>query len=217
MSFIDKLKSVFIVQENQSAKEISEDSQPNQNTNNSTQVNSTSVNPEDTKKFIDILFNALEKANIPGFDYLEFMQSIDNLKKQNITEDETKLFQSAFAFASTLKVDKQTLLASAQKYLNVLEVEKTNFNDSLNNNAKLKLEEKNNQLKSLDAEIQSNKKNIADLQAKITKDEELKNNLVSELAQAENKVNSIKMGFSEAYSKLSEKLKSDITKINNYL
>ena len=46
-------------------------------------------------KSIEFISKAIEKANLPGFDYLEFRMAVDNLKKMDL--DEATSFKSAFA------------------------------------------------------------------------------------------------------------------------
>lgn len=215
MSFIDKLKSVFIVDGDQANPAVEnsdlENKSPVENRINQ------NIAPEDTQKFIDILFKALEGKNVQGFDYLEFMQSISNIKKQNLTDDEIKLFQTGFSLAQTMNVSKNALVESGKHYLSVLEEEKSNFYSSLTNNAKAKLDEKNREISDLQKSLEEDKARLETLRNTIMKNEQRKNSLSEELAQAEQKVNSVKSAFNTAFLSLSEKIKTDISKIEKYL
>ena len=55
----------------------------------------------------NMIINTLEKNNLPGFDYLEYKQSLEGLSKMNM--DEATAFQSAFVTASTLGLTKEKL------------------------------------------------------------------------------------------------------------
>ncbi len=214
MSILDKLKSVFVVVdgENEIVKSVVDE--PEQQ--NSVNVDSTS-NKSEIQGFVDVLFKALENNNMEGFDYFEFMQSINNIKKQNLTGDEIKLFQTAFALASTLKVTKSGLLESGKYYLEILEKEKLSFYNSLNNNANVKLEEKNKEISDLQKKLSEDKAKLESLKNSIVSDEEKYETLSQDLLQAQQKVNNVKTGFNLAYSSLVEKINADINKIDKYL
>lgn len=215
MDFINKLKSVFIVDEGQET--IVPDNSVSEN-NSSVETNvKHDVAPEDSQKFLDILFKALEEKNVQGFDYLEFMQSISNIKKQNLTDDEIKLFQTGFSLAQTMNVSKNALIESGKHYLSILEEEKSHFHSSLTNNAKTKLDEKNKEIIGLQKSLEEDKVRLEALRNTIMKNEQRKNSLTEELAQAEQKVNSVKAAFNTAFLSLSEKIKTDISKIEKYL
>lgn len=214
MSIIDKLKSVFIVVDEQSGAVKSVVDEPDQKQNMS--VDST-IDKSDIQGFIDVLFKALENNNMEGFDYLEFMQSISNIKKQNLTGDEIKLFQTAYALASTMKVTKPGLIESGKYYLEILEKEKSSFYNSLNNNANVKLEEKNKEINDLQKKISEDRAKLESLKNSIVADEEKYKSLSQELLQAQQKVNSVKTGFNQAYTSIADKINGDLNKIEKYL
>ena len=60
------------------------------------------------ERSINVLTKALENANLPGFDYLEFKQSLAALTQMNM--DEAMAIKSAFATASTMGLTKEKLL-----------------------------------------------------------------------------------------------------------
>ena len=70
------------------------------------------------EKSVDTLTKALNNANLPGFDYLEFKQSLGALSGLNM--DEAMGIKSAFATAATMGVTKIKLKETAQHYKSVL-------------------------------------------------------------------------------------------------
>jgi len=160
---------------------------------------------------------AIEEANIEGFDYLEFKQSINNLKKQKLGNDEKQLFITAFTLAKTMNVDKNSLLESAGHYLKVLENENIRFNESLNNSAKVKLAEREEELRKLESTLKKEKNQLIELQKKIDAHEKQVIGLKQELQQAGLKVKRIKAGFKKALSDISSQISSDIEKIKKYI
>lgn len=214
MSIIDKLKSVFVVVDGESETVKSVVDEPEQE---QIMTNVSPVNKSDIQGFIDVLFKAMENNNMEGFDYLEFMQSISNIKKQNLTGDEIKLFQTAYALASTMKVTKSGLLESGKYYLQILEKEKSSFYNSLNNNANVKLDEKNKEINDLQKKMSEDKAKLESLKNSIVSDEEKFKVLSQDLVQAQQKVNNVKTGFNQAYSSIADKINSDLSKIEKYL
>lgn len=215
MSIFNKLKSLFIIEEDDAE---SRQSKPK---NVVVPKNETSVKPniskKDSDKFINILFKAIENANLEGFDYLEFIQSINNLKKQDLTKDENKLYLTAFALAKTLNVSKNDLIQSANHYLKVLENENLNFSESLNNNAKVKLQEKTESLEKIVKVQEAEKAKLEKLKLKIIQNEKKINALNKELKNADSKVKNLKAGFENALQNITSKIESDKDKIEKYL
>ena len=180
-------------------------------------VQKTTISKKDSDKFINILFKAIENANLEGFDYLEFIQSINNLKKEDLTKDENKLFLTAFTLARTMNVNKNDLINSANHYLKVLENEKSNFSESLNNNAKVKLQEKTNSLAKVIKTHEADKAKLEKLKLKVIQNEEKINALNAELKTADSKVKNLKAGFENALQNITSKIESDKDKIEKYL
>jgi len=221
MGIFNKIKSLFIVEEEegvplnhtQNTKRKVEEKAPV----NKTTAPEKTVSSGDMQKFSDILYKAIEKANQPGYDYLEFRQSIKNLKNQNIAQDEGKLYEAAYALAQTMQLDKQQLIESARYYLSVLQDEKANFNESLMNNAKVKLEDKKKKLAEVKAKLLEDKKALEALQKRIAANEKTLAKMTKELSEAASKVEAIKNGFNTALKVLVQKINDDINKMKKYI
>ena len=65
------------------------------------------------EKSVDYLTSALAKNNLPGFDYLEFKQSLAALA--DLGMDEPTAIKSAFATASTVGLTKDKLVKTANQ------------------------------------------------------------------------------------------------------
>ncbi|HNG89366.1 MAG TPA: hypothetical protein PK858_04155, partial [Saprospiraceae bacterium] len=74
------------------------------------------------ERSLDFLTKALEKNNLPGFDYFEFKRAVATLLEMKIDEDTA--FKSAFATAATVGLTKEKLLDTAGYYRNLLDKEK---------------------------------------------------------------------------------------------
>ena len=216
MGIFNQLKSLFIVEDNEgeSSKSSSETISP---TKDISEKKSPAVSGKDTERFVNILFKAIEDNNIKGYDYLEFVQSINNLKKQGISSEEDKLFNTAYALAKTMNVDKEKLLKTADFYLSVLNKEKVKFNDALVNNAKVKLKEKNSKLASLNKSLIEDKKAFEELKKRIASKEKEIAGITKELDESKSKVERVKAGFNNALKQIVNKIILDKDKINKYL
>ena len=118
-----------------------------------------------TAKFSDILLNALEKANQPGFDYLEFKKALQNLKKLNM--DEATRYQSAYAAAQSMGITPQKLIESADHYLKVLAKEDQNFNDALKAQQQRQVRDQQAELPKLDEQIKELESELRERQERI--------------------------------------------------
>ncbi len=216
MSIFKQLKSLFIVEDNEGESSSSKPKTIKSTTNKTTRK-STAVSPKETEKFVNILFKAIEDNNIEGYDYLEFVQSINNLKKQGISSEEEKLFNTAYALAKTMNVDKERLLKTADYYLNILNKEKTKFNEALVNSAKVKLKDKNDKLADLNKSLDDDKKALEALKKRIASTESKISKISKELSSSKQKVENIKSGFEDALKQITNKIVDDKNKINKYL
>ena len=127
---LKKLKSLFIVEDedtkatgnpkaSQTPKQETSKPTPNQP---SVKVDTTPTPKGEGKpdeKFVNRLLQALEEANLDGFDYLEYKQSLQSIDDMNM--DEATMYKSSLAMAKTMGATPEKLVSSAQHYINVLE------------------------------------------------------------------------------------------------
>ena len=92
----DKLKRIFIIEEEDSGKQKPKETTPSAPAN---QTSSSSSSPKSSstftsskvgtpkEKFTNILFGAIEANDLEGFDYLEYKESLQSLAKMNMDEE----------------------------------------------------------------------------------------------------------------------------------
>ena len=107
------------------------------------------------EKSVEYIAKAIEKANLPGFDYLEFRMAVDNLKKINL--DEVTAIKSAYATMSTMGLTKERIIETAAHYKSVLVKEREQFDAASQKQQTLK--------------IGQNLQQVGDLQRKVTENE----------------------------------------------
>lgn len=167
------------------------------------------------KKFINILFKAMETNNIEGFDYLEFKQSLKSLQKMEM--DEATRFQSAFAMAQTMGATGASLIQTADHYLKVLHKEEQKFAQALSKQQANQIGSKTKAIDNIDKKITQNEQKIAQLNEEIEKQKQKKKSLKVQLEQASSKVNSTKINFMASFEMLTNQIKEDIRSMNKFL
>lgn len=220
---LKKLKSLFIVEEEGSGSKqpnttSKSKSAPKTSTSKKTPTTSSATKPvagKPQEKFINILLEAVEKNNLEGFDYLEYKQSLQSLSKMNM--DEQTRFQSAFAMASTMGIDKAKLVNSVKHYLSVLKKEEVKFNQALNNQINQKVGQRKSDLKRLADTILSKENQIKKLKEEIEKHKKQLQEVKDEIGSAESKVDGTKSSFYGSYKVVVSQMEEDLNKINQYL
>src|SRR6478609_619389 len=120
MNIGKKILSAFV--------ELSED----RKTLTATEVEETPVvryQPSSDRDKFQQYFNKLfEEANIQGPDYYEFSKMIEAMSS---IPDEKARYLAAFAGLSVQGLEKTRLLSTASQYLQVLETDASNFNNTI--------------------------------------------------------------------------------------
>lgn len=217
--FIKNLKSLFVVEEEgASASTPPKVTTPKEGIE---KVKPKTIIPKSTlpgqveEKFMNVLLQALEKANLEGYDYLEFMNAIKSLEKMNM--DEPTRFKSAYTLAQTMGVTPQQLEKSAHYYLDVLKKEDSKFQNALQNQTNTNIQTKKEQIKATITSIEDNKKHIATLQKEIERQEKEIQIQQKEVETAKQKVSTAHSNFIASYQVLANKIESDIQKMKTYL
>jgi hypothetical protein len=111
------------------------------------------------------LIKLIEDNNLEGFDYLEFMDSVQKMSAVALPEaDKYKLvFTTAQSFGVT--VDK--LLTAVDHYLKVIEKHKTEFEGHVNNQMDSEIEKRKLRVIELDKETETLNAKIAEISQKI--------------------------------------------------
>jgi chromosome segregation ATPase len=199
MNIGKKILSAFV--------EVSEDTKPP----TVTEVEKTPVvrykSSADTEKFQQYFNTLFEEANIQGPDYYEFSKMIEAMSS---IPDEKARYAAAFAGLSVQGLDKTRLLSTAVQYLQVLETDASNFNNTIDAtlhekviNKKLEIEEKNKKIQQLSQEIE-------DLQNKMMV-------LQNEIKENEEKIENNSTGYKTESNHMKNKIQSDIEKIKQHI
>ena len=167
------------------------------------------------KKSTMALISAMVKSHDTGFDYLKFKQSIKSLMAINI--EESVSFKSAYTTATTLGLTKLKLLASANRYLGVLQRESESFTEALKSQIDKNVNSRESMISQLEDRIKENKAKIAELEREILAYQKKIDNVDGDIETAQTKIDSTKERFRNSYVTITDIIKKDIELINLYL
>lgn len=231
--FFKKMKSVFVEptggdestnQEStkeQKEKESSEQTVANTKTSDSATGTTShnyqieNISGQQSDQFYKVLFDALEKNNQAGFDYLEFKKALQSL--ESIVVDEKTRFLSAFAGAQASGATAQQLASSAESYLSILNTESDNFKNAVEVQRTKQISNRENEVKQLTNLISGKKDQIQKLQAEIEEHSKMLSALDNEIKTAQSKIETTKADFSVTYDGLVKKIRDDVDRIKTYL
>ena len=167
------------------------------------------------EKSLLALVGALHHNNLPGFDYIEFRQSLNKLS--GLSMDEATVFKSAFATASTIGLTKEKLLKTANRYRDVVGGESMKFDSALNSKIKSKISDRN-------VKVEQAKKKIEAFQSEITRLEEQIKLYADGIETAKKEIETDKehikttgVNFEKTLNTILDQIDRDILNINQYL
>ncbi len=164
------------------------------------------------EKHFEVLF---DNVNLPGPDYYEFWKMMETLEVA--VPDEAVRMNAVF---STLKVQgltKETLVSSAEKYLEVVEKDKIEFTNAVSSKVLGEIEGRKNAITSLEDKNKQNAELIQKLTAEINENTQKITSLKKETIDEEAKINNNTNGYNLACGAMLAKLTSDIQKIKTSL
>ncbi|MEM1217983.1 MAG: hypothetical protein AAGH79_03695 [Bacteroidota bacterium] len=166
-------------------------------------------------KFVEILFSAMEKANLDGFDYLEYKQSLKSLEKMPM--DEATRFQSAFAMAQTMGATPEHLLKTAQHYIDTLRQEEQKFEAALAKRQQEQIGSKESKIQKLEETVKAKAAQIKQLTQEMEAHQKEASQLQKQITTASAKVESTKNDFIASYNALIKQIGGDVENIKKYL
>jgi peptidoglycan hydrolase CwlO-like protein len=168
---------------------------------------------EFNQHIFDSLTKAIADSNLPGEDYLEYMQALKAMK--DLPLDESIKIQTVLATLSTKGLTVQRVLETADYYLNVLESEKKKFYSVLDNQAKGAINAKKGKILELEKLNKDKAAQIAALTNEINQIHKEVESINAEIDDSENKIKKTESSFLFTFDKVADQIKQDVTKINN--
>lgn len=223
---LKKLKSIFIVddgtqeQKTQNQAPVKKTTPQKKTESVGNQVGNSTAPPvagkgKVSEKFTQILLEALEKNNIDGFDYLEFKQSLQSLKKMAM-DDQTR-FQSAYAMAQTMGASPKHLIDTAQHYIDVLKQEEQKFAKALVNQRAKNIDGKQQAIAKVEQTIKQKAEQIQRLSKEIETHQKDMEAMKKQISNATVKVQQTKNDFEASYSMVVNQIITDVESMKKYL
>lgn len=161
------------------------------------------------------LTEALEKSNQPGFDYFEFAKALQ--AQESIIPAEQLRFQSVYSMATTMGTTKDLLLNTAKSYLDVLKGKETEFLDAVGSHTMTEIGGKEKAITDIDTQMQQKSEQIKKLTEEMNMAQTQKTTLMNEISASKAEVDRIKNNFYATLKVFTDKISSDIQKIQQYL
>lgn len=159
-------------------------------------------------KFIELLESIIEQNNLPGQDYFEFKQAIENMK--SLAMDEKTKFQTVYTVLSLQGCNKEILLSSTDKYIAIIQQEKTNFDVEMKKAYAEKVQSKLNEAEKAKKEVESLTTKLAELNNQAI--------LASQEAQkAEMEIRATEANFKASADIIIGEMAADKEKINTFI
>ena len=118
------------------------------------------------QKFVEHFSTLLESQNIPGPDYMEFSNALEEMRELGLPED--KMFQATWKSFGALGVkDSTLLLTTAQKYIDILNKDKEKFIASVNDKVSNEVGALQTRATEIEARNKMIAQQIADLKGKV--------------------------------------------------
>lgn len=212
--FFKKALSVF-VEFDETAEQTNDYSQSvsSSNVNANYSESRISINKDELDKFGKHFESLLEKANLPGPDYFEFIKTIDVLETH--ISDEKLRITAAFASLNAQGLSKDKLISSAEIYKTIIEKDKINFEGAVNDKMKAEVESRKNEQKSLSQKIKENTEAIRKLNAEISQAQAALDELERLIADSNNKIKTNMENYQYACNAILKKITDDIEKIKS--
>lgn len=178
---------------------------------NSGEISNPETGGAYSQKIFDSLTKAIFDSNLPGEDYLEFMQALKAM--HDIPLEENIKMKTVFATLSTKGMTVQKILESGEYYLKILENEKSKFYMALEGQKKGNLGGKEKTI----SQLEEQNKEKAELIKKLT--EEIQQNTIKieslrkEINEADTKIKATENDFLFTLEKISSQIKTNIEKV----
>jgi uncharacterized protein YoxC len=168
-------------------------------------------NTEDLGKFIEHFNKLLKDANLPGPDYYEFAQVLESDAMKNF--DEKTKFSASYASLVSQGLTKEILVSSAKKYIEVIQSDKENFEETLKTKLDSEVGSRQSKIAELQEDIKQKTEQVAELTKAIADAQATIQTLNGEVEEVSGKIKSNETSFITAGESFVKTINSNIEKI----
>jgi hypothetical protein len=169
----------------------------------------------DIDKFDKHFSDLFDKVNLPGPDYYEFWKMMETLEAA--VPDEAVRMNAVFSTLKVQGLSKETLVGSAEKYLEVVDKDKLEFQNAVNTKVLGEIEGRKTTVNELEKKNQQNAELIQKLTQEISDNNQRITTLKKEVIDEEAKINGNTNGYNIACDAMLAQISSDIQKIKTSL
>lgn len=168
------------------------------------------------QKFYDSFLQVIENNNVEGIDYFEFSKALQALSASGLAEP--MRYQAAFSsLKANSNLTKDTLIKTADFYLDKLTQEETEFNAEMEHEVEVQVSSRMNQAKDKQDEIAAKQQEILKLQADMNTLQGEIGALNMEAQQIQGKIESTAKNFKVSLDVLRGQINLDKQNINTFI
>lgn len=161
------------------------------------------------------LLTLIEENNIDGFDYLEFIESVQKMSAVSLPENEK--YKLVYSTAQSFGVTVDKLVDAVDHYLKVLAKHKDGFQAHVNSQVENEVNERKKKIELLEKQTQELNAKIAEITQQIASNTTEISTLNQEAAQQEIKINMVAQDFNTTYEHVVNRMQTDKEKLRSYL
>lgn len=154
------------------------------------------------------LSQSLQDSKLSGFDYLKYIAATDEMKKDGGTEAQS--FKMAFTAAKQVGVDKDSLIKSAQHYLDVLKLDVTAFDTDF-------VQPETKAIQAKETRAANLAERYATLNEQLTQINLERAQLAGEVQKKKDALTAQQAAFEATLKTFTDDIEGNIVKINKYL
>jgi hypothetical protein len=169
------------------------------------------VNPE----MAEMLAGAIEAADLEGFDYLEFKESLVGMASVPMTEQQK--FLAVYATAQTMGASRGGILNSIDHYVSVIEQKKAEFAGHVEQKIAAEVTAREEKIAANNAAVEEATQQMQALTERIQTLQAENQALENEKIAESQSIQATQASFDATFNMVSGKLQEDKTKIETYL
>lgn len=162
-----------------------------------------------------MLFAAIDEANIEGFDYIEFRDTVNQMGNTGMTEHNK--FLAVFTTASAMGLTREKLLSSIDHYVSVISSKREGFISHVEGMLEKEVQGRHDAIMNIDEECVKAQEEIAALNLKIQEAQQQKLTLQNEANTQKMEIENTRASFEATFQMVNGKLETDKKNIEMYI
>lgn len=166
-------------------------------------------------KFLEHFQKVFSNSNLPGPDYFEF-STMKNTPSMSVIPESAR-FAACFSALNVQGLTKQKLIETAQQYVQILELDATDFSSQLETKYKETVGKMTEEASHLNDLVQTSTKQIEELNKTILDASSRRQQLTVEISNQEQTLKTKKSFYDFALAQMKQTISDDVSKVNQYI